>query len=223
GYENVPVLQKEIIQKSIALARPVIVATQMLDSMIEHPRPTRAEASDVANAIYECADAVMLSGETAIGAFPVESARTMAKIICRIEDDISRKGRERVMCHDKIRHEGAIAEAAVSAAASIGAKCIVPFTTSGRTARLVSRERPATPIISFGESVEAMRRLCFYWGVRPRILQTADSMNEHFRHGERELLKNRDVAPGDYVIFLAGLLKMQGATNTLRIHRIQDH
>lgn len=222
GYENVPVLQKEIIQKSIALARPVIVATQMLDSMIEHPRPTRAEASDVANAIFERADAVMLSGETAVGAFPVETVRTMSKIIQRIERYISQRDAVATNVDDTIRHECAIASAAVNAAARLKAKCIVPFTTSGRSARLVSRERPDVSIISFAESKEAMRRLCFYWGVEPRCLQNAKSMAEHFAHGERQLLKNGDVARGDFIIFLAGFVKVPGATNTLRVHRAGD-
>lgn len=225
GYENVPVLQKEIIQKSIALARPVIVATQMLDSMTDHPRPTRAEASDVANAIFDGADAVMLSGETAVGAFPVETVRTMAKITNRIErhiHDVRERGRNIIEANPLIRHDCAIASAAVHAAESLGAKCIVPFTTSGRSARLVSRERFETPIISFGESERAMRRLCFYWGVRPRCLKTADSMAEHFRQGERELLKTGDVVRGDYIIFLAGYSKVPGATNTLRVHKVGE-
>lgn len=222
GYENVPVLQKELIEKSIALARPVMVATQMLDSMMEHPRPTRAEASDVANAIFDGADAVMLSGETAVGSFPIETVRAMARIIQKAEEHIEGRCELQVPPDPLIRRECAIAKAAVHAAAYIGAKCIVPFTTSGRSARFVSRERSSTSIVSFGESERAMRRLSFYWGVRPACLKTAHTMTAHFRDGERRLVAGGAVAKGDSVVFLAGLVKVPGATNTLRIHRVGD-
>ncbi|MBI3817647.1 MAG: pyruvate kinase [Planctomycetes bacterium] len=220
GYENVPVLQKEIIQKATALARPTIVATQMLDSMTDHPRPTRAEASDVANAIFDHADAVMLSGETAVGEFPVESVRVMTKIIHRVESYFCDRGFNHSEVAGSIAAESAIAAAAVDTAGRLDAKCIVLFTTSGRTARLVSRERPAIPILGFAESERAMRRLSFYWGVAPRCLKTASTMTEHFTDGERALLAAGDVRKGDFVVFLAGLSKVPGATNNLRVHRI---
>jgi pyruvate kinase len=220
GYDCVPILQKRIVRESLAIAKPAIVATQMLDSMISHPRPTRAEASDVANAIFDGADAVMLSGETAVGEHPVETVRTMARIIRRAEAEIQKTGFLQIEIDPALRAEGAIARAGVRTAVDVGARCIVPFTTSGRTARLVSRERPSVPIVSFAESESTMRRLCFYWGVVPKLLKGAPTMGAHFVRGERELRRDGFVEMGDCIIFLAGLTRMQGATNTLRIHRV---
>lgn len=220
GHENVPILQKRILREANARAKPAITATQMLESMMENPRPTRAEASDVANAIFDGTDAVMLSGETAAGRYPVVAVRTMARILSRTERAIAPHGFPCAGAGAREREAGAIARAAVRTADDVGARLLAPFTTSGRSARLVSRERPRLPIVGFAESIRTMRRLSLYWGVRPRVLGGARTMAEHFTLGERALRDSGDVRPGDLIVFLAGASKVPGATNTLRLHSV---
>ncbi len=221
GYENVPVLQKRILRAANARARPTITATQMLDSMIEHPRPTRAEASDVANAVFDGTDAVMLSGETAVGKWPAEVVRTMVRILSRTERSLAAGGRfPSVEAADALRNASAIARAGVRTAADVDARCIVPFSASGRTARLVSRERPVPWIVAGLHGVPALRRAALYWGVLPRLLPTMRSMAGLFERGARELRTLGTARAGDIVVFLAGTSPVPGGTHTLRIYRM---
>jgi len=218
GYETVPVLQKRILREANALGRPSITATQMLESMIESPRPTRAEASDVANAIFDGTDAVMLSGETAIGRFPVTAVRTMQRIASRAERELESRGFPVAEVAARDRARSALARAAIRTAAEIGATRIVPFTLTGDSARRVSRERPVAPIVAAASSEEVGRRLALAWGVRPLLVPHGDSLPRLVARAEAALVRAREVRAGDRLVFLAGTSRIPGGTNTLRIH-----
>jgi len=220
--EDVPVLQKRMIGDARAAGKPVITATQMLESMVDHPRPTRAEASDVANAIFDGTDAVMLSAETASGAYPVESVRMMARIIRTAERSLpGRPTRDGPTCRPSIAD--AVGSAASKAAHELGARVIGVFTQSGSTAQLVSKYRPEMPIYAFTTSPEVLRRLCLLWGVAPRLetpLPTTDAMIESLI---ARLRAERKVKAGDHVVITAGTpVGRPGSTNFLKIHRVES-
>ncbi len=221
GPEDVPVLQKRIIAACIEAGRPVITATQMLESMIEFSRPTRAEASDVANAIFDGTDAVMLSAETASGRFPVEAVATMDRIARRTEQELHLHCSD----HRKLsRHRDLYAAASVHAAAvaaeDLAAKAIVVFTISGRTAGLVSQLRPPMPIYAFTPDRAAYRRLAMTWGVQPLFLEHAENTDVLVERGENVLLERGLVARGDPVVMITGTTTLTGATNLVKLHRI---
>ena len=213
--EEVPIRQKEIILACNRAGKPVITATQMLQSMVASPRPTRAEASDVANAILDGTDAVMLSAETATGAYPVESVATAARIAVNAEAHLeSRVGELRA-----VDDTGAIAEATVEMAAELGARAIVTATMSGHTARMVARYRPRVPILAVTPSEAVRRRLALVWGVRPWAAASIDGTDEMIRAAERAVLDAGLAVAGDRIVLTAGIpFGGAGKTNFLKVH-----
>jgi len=219
--EDVPFLQKHVVEKARRNAKPVIVATQMLESMISSPRPTRAEASDVANAVLDGADAVMLSGETSVGAYPIETVRTMARII----ESTERHGLARMAAIDwqpKTRG-GAIAKAAAEVAERVGAKYTVAFTQSGDSARRLARYRGKVPTLAFTPVPAVRAQLSVVWGVETFIISQVEHTDEMVRQVDEQLLKLGRVQEGDLVVIIAGAPpSLPGSTNALRIHRMGD-
>ncbi len=220
--EEVPLIQKEVIGQARQAQVPVIIATQMLESMIGHVRPTRAEVSDVANAIFDGADAIMLSAETATGAYPVEAVQTMARIAERAERAVLRPepGRHR---QEVVGFPEAISDAARHAAHDLGAKAIVAFTQSGFSARLMSQERPEVPIIALTPLVEVQRRLGLSWGVSSRLCRKVETTDEMIEEAEATLLGDGTVRAGDTVVIISGApMWVTGSTNLLKLHRIGE-
>lgn len=238
---RVPVLQKKIIDSCLRNGKPVIVATQMLESMMEHHRPTRAESSDVANAVLDGADGMLLSGETAVGRYPVATVETMARIICEAEAYAYQThpgGSEAAVLTlaEKAAHaaggagrpfEGsgiadAIARAAVFTAANLGVRQIVAFSQSGFTARLLSRYRPRAPILAFTASHEVARRVQMLWGTRPIVVRdNVTSHEEIVELVERHLLATGMVAPGEKLIIVMGEpIQDKPLANLLRLHEV---
>jgi pyruvate kinase len=218
--EEVPVLQKRIIESANAAGKVVITATQMLESMVESPRPTRAEASDVANAILDGTDGIMLSGETAAGAFPVEAVATMARIALYTEQHYGMRAPARVSGHQGTLVARSLARVANTVAEELGCRLIVAFTESGTTARLLSSYRPQAAIAALTYDDATYRRLALWWGVTPLRTQYAPTTDEMVARGE-ELLKAKGFArAGDVVLMMAGHSHTRGATNMLRVHTI---
>lgn len=223
AYE-VPHAQKIMIDKCNLAYKPVITATQMLDSMIRNPRPTRAEVTDVANAIYDGTDAVMLSGETAMGKYPIEAVQMMAEIAVNSEQylDESRYIEHRKM-DTTVSVSSAVGLAAVRTARNIGAKCIVTPTASGQTARLISNFRPGVPIYGVSPNAWATRRMCMYWGVKPLLGYEEASTEDIISHAMYVVNREKLVQNGDMVVFTAGdpatnLVQGEGAmTNMLHV------
>jgi pyruvate kinase len=219
--EQVPIVQKRAIELTREKARPVIVATQMLESMISSPRPTRAEASDVAVAVFEGADAVMLSGETSVGDYPIESVQTMGRIVCAAEESTL------VATHalDRVPETvgGAIARAAAEVGATVNAKALVAFTMSGETARRLSRYRSPIPLLAFSPSADTRSQLALVWGVETFIVPEVFHTDEMVRQVESALLEIGRCQKGDRVVIVAGSPPgVAGSTNALRVHRIGD-
>lgn len=222
--EEVPAIQKDIIRRANQRGLPVIVATQMLNSMIEHPRPTRAEASDVANAVMDNTDAVMLSGETASGDYPVESVQMMSRIIEAAESAM-RQSFPRIGTGEPIKIPSDFPDVtcgvACRAAREAGASIIVAFTLTGNTARLVSRYRPSVPIIAFSPNQEVRRRLSLLWGVMPRVLEPVQETEEMVRRVEEELLARGLARRGERIVIVFGApVGQAGKINSLRLHTI---
>jgi pyruvate kinase len=222
--EEVPAIQKDIIRRANALGLPVIVATQMLNSMIEHPRPTRAEASDVANAIFDNTDAVMLSGETASGKYPIEAVEMMNRIV-EAAETAKRQLFPRVGTGEAMTIPADFPDVtcgiACRAARETGATHIIAFTFTGTTARLLSRYRPSVPIIAFSPSQEVRRRLALLWGVTPRVLEPLNETEEMVRRVEEELLARGIAKRGDRIVIVFGApIGQPGKINSLRLHTI---
>ena len=221
GPEDVPLIQKQIIRHSLRLHTFVITATQMLESMVTQPMPTRAEVSDVANAILDGTDAVMLSAETAAGRFPVESIAAMDRIIRRVEigthDELPGSVPSHVPGGDLIH---ALAGAAVRLAEQSCAKVLVPFTVSGRTASVLATWRPHVPIFAASDRERSCRRLCFWRGVHPGRLPRATSLAQMYEDATRDLLRRKVVAVDDVIVFLGGTELKVGSSNTLKLHRV---
>ena len=216
--EQVPVIQKRIIARALDFRLPVITATQMLESMTENPRPTRAEASDVANAIFDGTDAVMLSAETASGKYPVESVAMMDRIIREAEASITERARPRPA---EFSVAETISEAICHAAEELHMKVLAVFTESGSTARLISKYRPPSPIIAFSPNQETRRRMSLLWGILPRSIARVRNIDELADAAEKRLLEERLVGPGDIVGIVAGTpLGSPGSTNFLKLHTI---
>jgi len=221
--EEVPVAQKEIIRKARLARTPVITATQMLESMVTAPRPTRAEVSDVANAILDGTDAVMLSAESATGAYPVEAVRTLDRIIRRTESAFPPAPMDRPR-RGEVSFPQAISDAAAFCAQELKARAIVAFTQSGSTARLISQDRPPVPIIAFSPSERVRRRLMLDWGVIPRPIHKMGSIDEMVAEMESTLLADHWVRYGDVLIVVAGApLWVRGTVNLLKLHRVGEH
>src|SRR5580693_2521162 len=217
--EKVPVVQKQIILKARNALIPVITATQMLDSMQKNPRPTRAEASDVANAIFDGTDALMLAGETASGLYPLESVEMMGKIIVEAESSVT--ALPRPVHSGDLKINEAIAEAICHAAEELQLKAIAVFTESGSSAALVSKYRPRTPIIGFSPVRETRRRMALLWNVVPRSIDREYDIDTLAASAEKRLLEEKLVKKGDIVGIIAGTpLATQGTTNLMRLLRI---
>ncbi|MGB7436776.1 MAG: pyruvate kinase [Candidatus Acidiferrum sp.] len=217
--ECVPVVQKNIIARAREHRRPVITATQMLESMTENPRPTRAEASDVANAIFDGSDAVMLSAETASGKYPVEAVGMMARIIEEAEASIHEFPRPAGT--EKLKVAETIAELVCHASRELHMKLIAVFTHSGFTARLVSRYRPLVPIVAFSPEVNTRRRMALLWGVTPRTIADIKTIDALPAVAEKRLLEERLVRKGDVIALVAGTpMGTRGTTNIMKFHVI---
>jgi pyruvate kinase len=227
--ERVPALQKQIVRKGSAAGKPVIIATQMLESMIEHPRPTRAEASDVANAVWDGADAVMLSGESASGKYPKLAVEMMDRIVREAEANAAAESHFDPAVAFQVdpvaaAHSpstGVIAAAACRAAAESGASVICCFTDSGTTARLVSHFRPGAPIVAFSPDRSIRRRLALYWGVVPRIMEPVRDPDLMADQVSRHLVAAGIAHRGDRIVLVYGSpLGVPGKTNSMRLHEI---
>jgi len=222
--EEVPLVQKRMIEKCNLVGKPVITATQMLDSMQRNPRPTRAEASDVANAIFDGTDAIMLSGETAAGKYPVESVRTMARIAERTEAALNyRELFQKLSRAQEVSVTEAISQSVAKSALDLHANAIITATESGYTARMVSKYRPQAPIIAVTPNEDVMRRMCLTWGVLPVKGEHAPSTDIMFEMAVDSALKTKVVQPGDLVVITAGVpVGRSGTTNLIKIHHIGE-
>ncbi|MFI6346860.1 pyruvate kinase [Streptomyces sp. NPDC050560] len=222
--EQVPIVQKRAVKLARRNAKPVIVATQMLDSMIDNSRPTRAEASDVANAVIDGTDAVMLSGETSVGKYPVETVSTMARIVEAAEEDILAKGLPPLTEHSKPRTQGgAVARAAAEMGDFLGAKLLVAFTQSGDTVRRLSRYRSPIPLLAFTPDEATRAQLNLTWGVETFLGPHVDSTDAMVAQVDEELLKIGRCRRGDVVVITAGSPPgVPGTTNLVRVHHIGE-
>jgi pyruvate kinase len=217
--EKVPVVQKQIILKARNALIPVITATQMLDSMQKNPRPTRAEASDVANAIFDGSDALMLSGETAAGLYPLESVMMMDRIIREAEASVTQLPRPERSGNLQINE--VIAEAICHAAEELHLKVVAVFTEKGSSAGLVSKYRPRAPIVAFSPVQQTRRRLSLYWGVLPRSMGSVHDIDKLAATAEKRLLEEKLVKRGDIIGVVAGTpIGTTGSTNLMRLLRI---
>ncbi len=217
--EQVPLLQKKIIEACNQAEKPVITATQMLESMIENPQPTRAEASDVANAILDGTDCVMLSGETAIGKYPVQAVEVMTRIAIQAETSV----RPRQPNSDLSGTDESVAHASCKAAEEQKARAIVTFTQSGSTALLVSKHRPTVDIIAATPFDVVARKISLYWGVTPIILKTRRTTDSMIASVERAMRYRRLVKLRDLIVITAGVpVGVAGSTNMMKIHRVGE-
>lgn len=222
--EEVPLVQKKIIEKCNRAGKPVITATQMLESMIQHPRPTRAEASDVANAIFDGTDAIMLSGETAAGKYPVEAVQTMARIAERAESSLQ---------YDEILRRKAVAlartvtdsisHATCTIAADLDAAAIITSTETGYTAKMVSKYRPKAPIIAVTPDQAVLRKLALIWGVQPLLMPRVLDTDSMITAAIQASLDSGYISPGDLVVITAGVpVGVHGTTNLIKVHTAGD-
>lgn len=218
--EDVPVIQKVLIEKVYKAGKQVITATQMLDSMMKHPRPTRAEATDVANAVYDGTSAIMLSGETAAGDYPVEALQTMVKIATRTEQDInytSRLKKRGILINPDITN--AIAHATCTTAMDLNASAIITVSNSGRTARMVSKYRPTCPIIGCSVNKDVCRKMSLSWGVTPLLVELKHNSDELFDHAVDKAEEMGLIKQGEIVVLTAGVpLGISGTTNMIKVH-----
>jgi len=218
--EQVPVIQKHIIRETVKANRPVITATQMLETMINNPIPTRAEASDVANAIYDGTSAIMLSAECASGKYPLKAVQMMSKIAREVESspfmnyNIHYERTE----EDPITH--AVCQQAANILCEVKAKAIISFSMSGKTGKLISKQRPGCPVYVFTPSVRTYNRLALVWGVIPLIVPAVKNVQHLIDLAEKILLKKKAVKKDDLIVIMAGLALETGTTNLIKIHRI---
>lgn len=221
-FTEIPIIQKDMIAQCVAAGKPVITATQMLDSMMENPRPTRAEITDVANAVYDGTSAIMLSGETAAGRYPVEAVKTMAAIASRTEADINYFGRMRNMTPDiRLGIGGATAHAACTTATDTNASAIITVTKSGATPRLISRFRPETPIIACVMDEPVQRQLSLTWGVRPLIMPYVQSTDEMIEGSVAVAQAAGLIHDGEIAVVTAGVpAGIAGTTNMIKVHLV---
>ena len=221
--EEVPIAQKIIIKKVYEAGKQVITATQMLDSMIKNPRPTRAETADVANAIYDGTSAIMLSGETAAGKYPVEAFLMMAKIAERTEQDIDYK--KRFFHRDANNNPDitdAICHATCTTAYDLNSKAIIVVTKSGRSAKMISRYRPACDIIGCATSEQVCRQLNMSWGITPVLLDEKNDVFELYDYAIRESQKQKLVDVGDILVFTSGVpIGKSGTTNMIKVEVVE--
>lgn len=223
-FERIPVIQKKLIKKAYNAGKQVITATQMLDSMMKNPRPTRAEANDVASAIYDGTSAIMLSGETAAGDYPIETIKAMASIARTTEHDIDYLRRFRLRDIDELPNvTNAISHATVTTAHDLNARAIITVTKTGQTARLISKYRPSYPIISCTTEPTILRQMNMSWGVTPLLIDEKESTDELFDAAVEAAEANNLVDNGDLVVITAGVpLGVSGTTNMMKVHVIGD-
>lgn len=220
-FEMIPSIQKRIIKKAYSAGKQVITATQMLESMITNPRPTRAEITDVANAIYDGTSAIMLSGETAAGAHPVESVETMALIAESTEAQIDYVTDFKAASEANKSITNAISHATVTTAHDLGAKAIITVTKSGSTARMISKHRPQSMIIGCTTNEVICRQMSMSWGIVPLMCEEKKSTDELFSHAVEVAVKNGLVSRGDLVVITAGIpLGVSGTTNMLKVEKL---
>jgi pyruvate kinase len=218
--ELVPTIQKQIIQSCLSKNKPVITATQMLETMSHNPIPTRAEASDVANAIFDGTDAVMLSGETASGRYPVQAVKMMAKIAHNTENSPFMQYNKQYYpdASDLITH--AVAQSAVNILHEIDAKCIVAFSVSGSTSKQISKQRPSKPVFAFSSSMDTYHRLSLLWGVTPMYIPNIIDAERLIASSENILINKKSVEKGDLIVLVIGMGLKSGSTNMIKIHRV---
>jgi len=224
AFEELPILQKELIKKAVRQGKEVITATQMLESMIKNPRPTRAETSDVANAIYDGTGAIMLSGETAMGKYPVEALTVMAKTASRIEADIDYRTRfQKRMYRPGPSITNAIAHATVMTAHNLEAVAILTVSLSGATARNVAKFRPLCPILACTPDPVVHRQLKMEWGVTPLLTQKGADASSLFSHAVLAALEQGYIKKGDIIVLTAGVpAGRPGTTNMIKVHEVGD-
>jgi pyruvate kinase len=221
GLEEVPLLQKKIIQRSAYFGKYVITATQMLESMIEKEGPTRAEVSDVANAVLDGTDAVLLSGETASGRFPVQTVEMMSKILLKAEASLQTLSEGVGLGNHQSRGAFAMAQAALDVSEQMQIDRIVPFTYSGSSALRISKVRPHAWIIAMTPKHETWRKMSIYWGVHPVLTRMVESTDEMFKMTEQELKRNGLSGSSKSIVLVAGIpLKNSGITNLLKVHEL---
>jgi pyruvate kinase len=220
--EKVPMVQKRLIELCRRNAKPVVVATQMMESMITNSRPTRAEASDVANAILDGADAVMLSAESSVGAYPIETVKTMSKIVVAAEEELLSKGLQPLVPGKKPRTQGgSVARAACEIADFLGAKGLIAFTQSGDTARRLSRYRAAQPIVAFTTDESTRNQLALSWGVEAYVVPHVNTTDEMVGLVDAEIVQLKRLQEGDTVVITAGSPPgVPGTTNMVRVHHL---
>ena len=227
GPEAIPILQKRIIAQANRRRRLVITATQMLDSMTHRPRPTRAEATDVANAVFDGTDALMLSGETAVGAHPLEAVRVMDRIVRAAEEETERNAQSQVAhpieaAADQRSFPEAICEAAAAASAVTSADAIVAFSEGGPTALLMSKQRPFAPILALTPFEPVRRRMALYWGTVPHTMPQIDGTDERVREAERRLKEEKLLMTGQRIVILSGtVIGRPGGTNLMKLHQVE--
>ena len=222
--EQVPVIQKHVIRRAAEWRKPVIIATQMLESMIENPRPTRAEASDVANAIFDGTDAVMLSAETASGQYPRETVAMMSRIVVEAEHHIASSSElRRRRNRRQLSVAEAICESIAHAAEDLPMGAIAVFTETGNTARMISKYRPRVGIWAFSHTAPVCNRMNLLWGVHPvQRREQAQSAEDMVDTAERELLRHGQLTPGDVLGVVAGTQMASGSTNFMRLHTVPE-
>ena len=222
--QEVPILQKQIIRNCNLVGKPVITATQMLESMINKPRPTRAEANDVANAVFDGTDAVMLSGETAIGEYPVQTVNVMANIVKHAENEMQKReaNRNLIALKKSANISKSICFTAGLLTQSLNPKCIIGFTLSGRTATQLSQFRPTVPIIAMSPDQKVLLQLALYWGVHGLLIDEADTAEELIDQAEVILLQEGMCRENDVVIMIGGVPVMSKVdTNMIKVHKIK--
>ena len=220
-FEQIPAIQKDIIRKGYKAGKNVITATQMLESMIQNPRPTRAEITDVANAVYDGTSAIMLSGETAVGKHPIEAVRTMATIAEETENHIDYIHQFNISDGKKDDITNAISHATVTTAHDLGAKAIITVTKSGSTAKIISKHRPSSMIVGCTTSLKVWRQINMSWGVVPVLCEEKYNSDELFEHAVEVSRNNNLVTDGDIVVITAGIpLGVSGTTNMLKVDKV---
>ncbi|MEZ6185031.1 MAG: pyruvate kinase [Planctomycetota bacterium] len=222
-YE-VPVIQKRIIRLAALLDKPVITATQMLDSMQENPRPTRAEASDVANAIFDGTDAVMLSGETATGNYPEQAVRVMSQIAAYADSDTNQPEYNPLPSEvDQTSFADAMCGGAIRVAEHLNARCLVCFTKTGRTARFMSKWQPKIPVFGVSDEMSALRRMCLYRGINPILVASSERSEELVAQAEAEIIRRGWARQGELAIYVGGSnLTAKGNINSLKARRVGE-
>jgi pyruvate kinase len=223
-FERIPAIQKMIIKKAYTAGKIAVTATQMLESMIENPRPTRAEITDVANAIYDGTSAIMLSGESAVGKHPLEAVKTMARIAETAEADIDYKTKFRFLRQETTDRSvtEAISDATVTTAHDLNAAAVIAVTKSGATARMISKYRPFTPIVGATTDETVCRQLALSWGVTPVLCEEMRSTDELFAHAVARAKEAGMLNTGDLAVITAGIpLGVSGTTNMLKVQTVE--